>query len=187
MDIRLLNEHPTLHIQTGGKMNRRGFIKFLGIGTAAVATSPTVIAKSPVACPVPPKENTNLAPLGWYEKAEYGYDYVIGVYLGSPSVLSVLRKGKGDEPSVQVAEFTCSSDLDILLANCMFLADKYKDCHPYGPMFTIEQVMSPGDTIQSLLKMKGYRRFHKVKRYKTRGKPTKDGWYSTAWSRANGD
>jgi hypothetical protein len=176
-------------------MNIRGFLEWIGIGTAAVVASPIILAErtenrniqqSTPSIQPPPSEVES----EWYEDAQEGYDYVIGVYLGDlvdPSVVSVWRKGTNEYPVIQAAEYEITGDVfeENLFKVCTFLAKKYGQYLPDGPMFSIEQVVAPGDTLQHLLKLNGYHRFHKIKRYnaQTQQEKIKEGWYPSSWSR----
>jgi hypothetical protein len=119
--------------------------------------------------------------------AVLGYDYVIGVYLGDlvdSSIVSVWRKGTKDEPLVQAAEYEITGDgFEQKVFNiCTFLAKKYGKHLPDGPMFSIEQVTAPGDTLLHQLKLAGFIRHCKMASSRSDGKP-KEGWHTTAWSR----
>lgn len=117
-----------------------------------------------------------------------GYDYVIGVNLGNlvdTSIISVWRKGTKDEPIFQVGEYEIKGDgFEQKVFNiCTFLAKKYGEYLPDGPMFSIEQTSSPGDMLLHQLKLAGFIRHCKMASYRSDVKP-EEGWHTTAWSKS---
>lgn len=186
-------------------MNRRSFFKFLGIGAAAAVVAPKVLAGKPSKIeytvddwewtPIQTHVNRSIDDLTIFEEPHEGYDYSIGVETGdglggSPSVVSVMRVGKGDEPCEQVAEFSSSHHNGAQLVPIVAqIARKYgeKCIDPRGPLLVIEQVQAPGDTVQWQLKIMGFTRFHSAK-YHTKDKKNRDittdkeGWYTTKFS-----
>lgn len=184
-------------------MNIRSFFKFLGIGAVTAAIFPKILAEKPSNVefsvdewkwePLYPHNplDEKIDGLTVYEEPLAGYDYSIGVDVGSgfgetPTCVSVMRKGNGTEPDVQVAEFV-SRDLNpsqiapVIASIAWRYGEKCKD--PRGPMLVIEQISSPGDTSQHQLKLMGFTRFYTTKNYTPmKTKTIKDGWYSTSWS-----
>jgi len=161
-------------------INRRKFLQFLGL-SPLIAALPKMFALPAPKSPVNIYDKTGK--IGWFVKAEKGYDYVIGVDQGGlsdPSAISIWRKGTDDEPLVQVAEYSCVDPN--LFAVCEKFGEIYSQYLPDGPLFSIEQLRSPGDLLQHRLKLAGFRRHHKAKSYLPDVKP-KEGWYSNAWSR----
>lgn len=164
-------------------IDRRKFLKYIGLAPAVVGVS-KILAQS-VSKPIILSYVPNT--IGWYEHAKPGYDYVIGVYAGdhiNQSIVSVWRMGTINEPIVQAAEYPVKYDglYEDLLNVCIFLSTKYGEYLPNGPLFSIEQVTAHGDTLQHLLKLKGYRRFYRMARNGCAEKQI-DGWYSNSWSR----
>lgn len=193
-------------------MNRRKFFKFLGIGAATAAVAPKALAE--FKSETYPESNggditlkmlqdtfahtirpstmlVSLDGLTVYEEPKRGYDYSIGVDVGNglntSSCISVMRKGRGDEPDVQAAEFvsgthTPSSLVPVIAA----IAEKYGNAciDPRGPLLVIEQVASAGDTTQHQLKILAFTRFYEFVQYRENRLPAlKDGWYSNKRSR----
>jgi hypothetical protein len=176
-------------------MNRRSFFKFLGIGATA-AVAPKMLAERTIDKVVSVKGSYShgpfIFPLPWgdyevYEEPREGYDYSIGVETryglgGEPSVVSVMRVGNGNRPCVQVAEFVSTQhDPAELVPIIAKIARRYgKKCiDTRGPLIVIEHVQAPGDTVQALLKIMGFKRFHKATSAKG---IEKDGWYTTKFS-----
>ena len=172
-------------------MNRRSFFKFLGIGAATAVVAPKVLEASEPK-PTNHKETwigTDL--LITYEESCKGNDYSIGVYTGyglnnsDPSCVSVVRKGKGNEPDVQVAEYVSSKISPYELADKVaYIANIYKKwcVDPRGPIIVIEQMICPGDLVQEQLKIMGFTRFYEMKTTKNPPR-TRSGWYSTSYSK----
>jgi len=190
-------------------MNRRGFFKFLGIGAAAAIVAPRVLASErhesydemmeKIVLTIDNelrKDHKNIERnLTIFEEPRKGYDYSIGVFNGdglggSPSCISVMRIGEGNEPSVQVAEYVTTKHnpaqlVSIIAQIARRYGEKCKDIR--GPMIVIEQVMAPGDMTQAQLKIMGFTRFFKVTGTTNdkNGKNVewkKDGWYTTKFS-----
>jgi hypothetical protein len=184
-------------------MNRRAFFEFLAIGAATALVAPKMLAvestglsgtpinkepfiPKPRYVPHTPEEFGFIEGLTIFEEPREGYDYSIGVETGdglggSPSVVSVMRVGKGDESCEQVAEFVSGKHNPAQLVSIVAkIARKYggKCIDPRGPMIVIEQVMEPGDVIQQQLKIIGFTRFLKV----SGNTKDKEGWYSNSWS-----
>lgn len=174
-------------------MNRRSFLKFLGIGTATAAVAPKMLADS-TKIPVTTKDwiwRNEWGPLVTWQESEGRADYSIGVDVGSglghsPSCVSVMRMGGIVEPDRQVAEFTSTTitppDLTLIVAQ---IARKYSaNCtDPRGPLLVIEQIRAYGDVVQAQLKIMGFTRFFVTTRHRLNNPPMKrDGWYTTAFS-----
>ena len=168
-------------------MNRRTFFKFLGIGAATAAVAPNIFAE------ITPKEYSPIAigkleidGLTIYEEPREGYDYSIGVETGhglgvDPSVISVMRVGKIDEPCVQVAEYVSHEQSPVELVPIVAQIARYygEECiDPRGPLLVIEQVSAPGDTTQHQLKRMGFTRFYQSRKEFLE----KSGWYTTKFS-----
>ena len=140
-------------------MNRRSFFKFLGIGAATAVVAPKMLAvestglsgtpvnkkpfiPNPIYVQHTPEEFGFIEGLTIFEEPREGYDYSIGVEPGdglggSPSVVSVMRVGKGDEPCEQVAEFVSGKHNPAQLVPIVAkISRKYrgKCIDPRGPM-----------------------------------------------------
>lgn len=174
-------------------MNRRSFFKFLGIGAATAAVAPKMLADTSD----PVYAGPHLIRGKWLPSLEgkltifnnprkEGYDYSIGVETGNgidtPSVFSVMRMGTGDEPCVQVAEYTSHNPTPAQFAHDIAKVAKFYGSvciDPRGPMLVIEQISDPGDTIQAMMKIMGFTRFFKA--VNSNG-IKRDGWYTTRFS-----
>lgn len=180
-------------------MDRRRFLRFLGIGAATAAVTPKFLAETEKVAEYTcddwlweplHKPSTGLDGFIIYEEPMCGYDYSIGVDTGngfnSPSCISVMRKGKDSEPDVQAAEFVSEKHNSASLVPVVAaIARKYgvacKDQR--GPMIVIEQIASAGDTTQHQLKLMGFTRFFQMMEYRSdKPKRSREGWYSNAWS-----
>jgi hypothetical protein len=185
-------------------MNRRGFFKFLGVGAAAIV-APKVLASEPgninwkgVFRELPPEQSlkedferkvkciksylSQNGILTIFENPHKGCDYTIGIVTGneinSPSCFSVMRVGKGDEPSVQVAEYVCNNcSSGKLVSYITYVSKQYMGNDSKGPLLVIEQVSSPGDCVQAMLKIMGFSRFYSTRR--SNSERRKEGWYTT--------
>jgi hypothetical protein len=179
-------------------MNRRSFFKFLGIGAATAAVAPKMLADKPkYTIGIDTAIGNDRTVVDWdrknltvFEEPRGKADYSIGVVVGNglrnstyPSVVSVMRKGNGDEPDVQVAEYVSyeipPSYLAYVIAD---MARRYVEVctDPRGPMLVIEQVESFGDLVQHQLKQMGFKRFFTTK---TAMWKEKEGWYCTRLSK----
>jgi hypothetical protein len=179
-------------------MNRRRFFSFLGIAAASGVVRPKTLAKAAMR---PPLDRLVSARISFpspsiggavYEEPLGGYDYSIGVWAGdgisslNPSCVSILRKGEGNDPDVQVAEFVygrmAPAEFTLAVADwAKSYGEKCKDRR--GPLFVIEQVAAPGDLVQAQLKILGFTRFHRaVKCIPNKLQTIREGWYSSTYS-----
>lgn len=131
---------------------------------------------------------------GLTNKIGIGIDNAAG--LGNPKedrgVLSAILNRFGTDRDEQLCEFSSVSVNSAQMARiaaCIaawylpFIDD------PRGPKFTIEQVKGPGDDCQNQLKLMGFLWHHAMIFYDRPGIPdptkaSKEGWYTTRWSRS---
>src|SRR5882724_9799717 len=127
--------------------------------------------------------------------------YAIGVDTGGglgedSTSISVWALGSGDQPDVQVAEYTSAYVSHVeSFAFVIAIAAYYKsqmNQESTGwrePYVTIEQLKAVGDVAQVQMAKMGYRNFHMFSRYDGKS-PSEDkrrsrrkGWYTNTWSR----
>lgn len=131
---------------------------------------------------------------------EEGLTYTAGVDtaqgLGGPnedrSCISgdIVRGGKErDEQAFEFTSTAVNSPQMARIVACVsaWYGEKCKD--PMGVKLAIEQVRKPGDECQHQLKLMGFYHHHRMVRYDSKGMPdpsvvSKEGWYTTGWSRS---
>lgn len=141
-----------------------------------------------------PKEKHNDFYLQVFEHPQRGYDYVIGIDIGSGigqnrTVYSVLKIGKKDEPAKEVALLCTAHMLSPEtpgFANC--LGAYYGQFMPGGEAKIAPEVqISVGDFISDQLATVGYVNLYYMDRFDVRRppgwKPQRRGWVTTGWSR----
>lgn len=123
-----------------------------------------------------------------------GIDNAAG--LGKPNedrgILSALVNRSGVDRDEQLCEFSSVSVNSAQMARiAAAVAAWYMPFidDPRGPKFTIEQVKGPGDDCQNQLKIMGFIWHHGMIFYDRAGIPdptkaTKEGWYTSRWSRS---
>jgi len=144
-----------------------------------------------------------------WEPPEMGYDYSIGIDTSSGieqdcSVISVTRRATTPtQPDVQAAEWRSDTVNHVeVFAWAMAIAafySRYMGDKPdvpgdkriiYSePYVAVEQIAAVGDTVNINMRGMGYSRFHRMGRYDSVPKMmkkknfTKEGWFTSGWSR----
>lgn len=141
-------------------------------------------------------ENLALDRLIVFEEPKPGRQYAIGIDTADGldnveeerSALEVTLAAKGNNPDIQVAEFTSrrinpAQMVGFAAAIGAWYGQKCRD--PRGVKWCIEQRARPGDDCQHQLKIMGFLWHHKMIRYdgaKVKEEGFREGWYSSEWS-----
>jgi hypothetical protein len=130
-----------------------------------------------------------------------GVTYSIGVDTSQgkgadSTVISVWSVGEGTQQDQQCAEFASPYVNHVeAFSFILCIAAYYAQYMEQGvtrwkePLVSIEQLAAVGDTAQNQMKQMGYKNFNRFSRYdgknpaKSKRMATRNGWFTTAWSR----